>query len=170
MPKIKYKQMIKRKTTYFAILYLIEKKDRRNGKGKEIIYTGLEMQNYLKTEDMDITKNERKFMFQLRTRMCYKIKSHFRNMNEDCICEGCGRVESNTKHILECEKLIGKNGLVTYIPSYEDLFGQMWLVLWALCGDGGGGGAGSALFVQAEGAAGGRVGGGACWGREKVLV
>ena len=45
-------------------------------------------------------------------------------MNENCIFEGCGREESNTKHILECQTLIGKNVLVTYIQSCEDLFGN----------------------------------------------
>ena len=30
----------------------------------------------------------------------------------------------NTQHILECEKLLGSNEIVTYIPYYEDLFGN----------------------------------------------
>ena len=47
-----------------------------------------------------------------------------RNMYEDSICEGCRKEESNTRHILECEKLFGQNELVTYIPLYEDLFGN----------------------------------------------
>ena len=124
MPKSKYKQIIKRKIRGHAFQYLVEKKDRRNGKGKEIQYTELDMQNYLKTENIDINNNERKLTFQLRTRMCYQIKSHFRSMYEDSVCEGCQKEESNTQHILECNQLLGKNELVTYLPLYEDLFGN----------------------------------------------
>jgi hypothetical protein len=124
MPKSKYRQLIQRKIKYHAFQFLVDKKDRRNGKGREIHYQELEMQNYLKSDNMDINNNERKLIFQLRTRMSFKIKSHFRNMCEDSICDGCRKEESNTRHILECEKLFGQNELVTYIPLYEDLFGN----------------------------------------------
>ena len=36
----------------------------------DINYNGLKMQSYLKSEDMDITNEERKYNFQLRTKMC----------------------------------------------------------------------------------------------------
>ena len=124
MPQIKYIQLIKRKIKCYAFQFLVDKKERRNGKGKEIQYQELEMQNYLKSENIDIKNNERKFIFQLRTRMNYKIKSHFINMFENSICDGCRNEESNTRHLLECEKLLGQNELVTYIPYYEDLFGN----------------------------------------------
>ena len=63
-------------------------------------------------------------IFQLRTRIHFKIKSHFINMHGNIICDGCREWESNTKHTLECETLLGKNQLVTYIPNYKDLFGN----------------------------------------------
>ena len=81
------------------------------------------MQNYLKTEDIEILNEERKLIFQLRTRMKYGIKTHFRNMHDHTLCDGCQLEESTTRHTLECSSLIGRNELVTYIPSYEDLFG-----------------------------------------------
>ena len=74
--------------------------------------------------DLEINSYERKVIFQLRTRMHFKIKNHFRNMHEDSICDGCRKYESTTKHTLECETLLGKNQLFTYIPNYEDLFGN----------------------------------------------
>ena len=40
----------------------------------------------------------------------------------DSICDGCRKEESNTKHILECNSLLGKNEIVTHLPNYEDLF------------------------------------------------
>ena len=46
-------------------------------------YEQLEMQNYLNTLDIDITNEERKIIFQLRNKMYFKIKTHFRNMCEN---------------------------------------------------------------------------------------
>ena len=76
MPKQTYKNVIKKKILEYSFKYLIEKINRRNGKGIELQYEKLEMQPYLCTEDMDIKNVERKFIFQLRTQMCLKIKIH----------------------------------------------------------------------------------------------
>ena len=54
--------------------------------------------------------------------MHFKIKSHFRNMHFDIICDGCRVYESTTQHILECASLVEDNQIVTYIPSYRDLY------------------------------------------------
>ena len=54
--------------------------------------------------------------------MSFKIKSHFRSMHTNTICEGCFIETSTTKHTLECQKLIGQNELVTYLPVYEELY------------------------------------------------
>ena len=59
MPKSKYKQLIKRKIKDQAFKYLMEKKETRNGKGKEIKCTELKMQNYLQTENLEINSYER---------------------------------------------------------------------------------------------------------------
>ena len=56
--------------------------------------------------------------------MNFKIKSNFRNMYSDINCDGCRVKESTTRHTLECSSLLGGNELVTYIPCYEDLFGE----------------------------------------------
>ena len=80
------------------------------------------MQNYLSSEDIDITNQERKFIFQLRTKMCFKIKTHFRKMYENTLCEGCHVNESTAEHTMECISLIGRNELITYLPSYIDIY------------------------------------------------
>ena len=54
MPEKRYKQLMKRKIKEHALKYLINKKERRNAKGKEIQYTDLSMQNYLQSEDIEI--------------------------------------------------------------------------------------------------------------------
>ena len=82
------------------------------------------MQNYLSSENIEINNQDRKLICQLRTRMNFNIKSHFKIMHLDSICDGCRNHESTTKHTLECPSLLGRNELVTYIPEYEDLFGN----------------------------------------------
>jgi hypothetical protein len=122
MSKSKYKCLIKRKIKEMALKYLLDKKNHRNGKGNEIQYTSLKMQGYLISEDMDILNQERKYIFQLRTKMHFKIKSHFRHMHLDSICDGCRIDESTTKHTLECKELLTNSEIVTYIPSYQDIY------------------------------------------------
>ena len=42
--------------------------------------------------------------------------------NENTICGNCPNIEFNQKHFFECQFLLGKNEIVTYIPKYEDIF------------------------------------------------
>ena len=65
---------------------------------------------------MEITNDERKLIFQLRTSMHFKIKSHFKRMHDNVECEGCHLEESDTKRTLQCYILLGRNELITYIP------------------------------------------------------
>ena len=53
--------------------------------------------------------------------MYFKIKTQFRNMYENTQFGGCKGEPLTTLHALECQRWIGRNGLVTYIPHYEDL-------------------------------------------------
>ena len=87
-------------------------------------YEKLQMQNYLSILDIDITNDERKVIFQLRNKMYFQIKTHFRNMYENTQCEGCKSEPLTTQHALECQSLIGKNELITYLPHYKDLYGE----------------------------------------------
>ena len=119
-----YKTLIKRKIKYMSLKYLLSKRNNRNGKGMELTYEQLKMQNYLLSEDIDISNEDRKYIFQLRSKMCFSIKTHFRNMHTNVTCGGCKTEESTTKHTLECISLLGSNELVTYIPNIEDLYGD----------------------------------------------
>ena len=119
-----FKNMVKNQIKYKSLKYLLNKRNQRNGKGMELSYENLRMQNYLCSEDIDISNEERKFIFQLRTKMCFSIKTHFRNMHLSVLCGGCKLQESTTKHTLECNNLIGSNELVTYLPNIEDLYGD----------------------------------------------
>ena len=55
----------------------------------EIHYEKLAMKSYLRSEDINISNEERQFIFQLRTKMCFQNKSHFSHMYESTICDGC---------------------------------------------------------------------------------
>ena len=122
MPIATFKKLVKLKIKEKAFIYLINQKEKRNGKGIEINHLKHEMQNYLKSEDMNINNDERKLILQLRTKINFKVKSHFRRMHIDTICDGCRIAESTTEHSLECQTLLGKNELVTYLPNYPDLY------------------------------------------------
>ena len=80
------------------------------------------IQDYLFSEDIEITINERKYIFQFRTQMSFGRKSHFQNMHANTICDRFHKEESTINHILMCYALLGVNTIWTYIPSKEDLY------------------------------------------------
>ena len=74
MPKATFKKMVKKRIKEKSFEYLLNLRNSRNGKGMEInYYTRLKMQNYLQSEDMDITNDERKLILQLRTKISFRI-------------------------------------------------------------------------------------------------
>ena len=118
------KKLIRQKIQEKAYEYLITKRNNRNGKGMALSYQGLEIQNYLFSDNIEITNTERKYIFQFRTQMSFGIKCHFRNMHANTICDGCQIEQSTTSHTLICNALMGGNEIVTYIPNIEDLYGE----------------------------------------------
>ena len=63
MPKSRYKQLIKSKIRYYSLKYLVDKNEKKNGIGNEIIYTELRIQNYLQSDNLEINNNERQLIF-----------------------------------------------------------------------------------------------------------
>ena len=45
-------------------------------------------------------------------------------MHQNTLCQGCKSQEATTQHILECSEIIGRNEIITYIPRYQDLYGE----------------------------------------------
>ena len=76
----------------------------------------------ISAEEMDILDHERKYIFQLGTKLHFKIKSHFMHMHLDTLCDGCRIDDSTTKLTLECRDLLTNSEIVTYIPSYQDIY------------------------------------------------
>ena len=70
MPTATYKNMIKKKQVKCKSLeYLLRIRNKRNGKGMELSYQNLTMQNYLFTEDIYISNEERKLIFPMRKKL-----------------------------------------------------------------------------------------------------
>ena len=55
--------------------------------------------------------------------MVETVKTNFPGAYKpDLVCTSCQISECNQPHLLYCDKLIGSNELVTYIPEYPDIF------------------------------------------------
>ena len=45
-------------------------------------------------------------------------------MHQNTLCQGCKSQEATTQYILECRDIIGRNEIITYIPRYQDRYGE----------------------------------------------
>ena len=97
MPKQTFNTIIKKSIKESSLSYLNNKRISRNGKGIEMEYDQLEMQNYLSSLDIDKTNEERKIIFHLRNIKHFKIKTQFRNMHASTLCKGCKKEPLTTK-------------------------------------------------------------------------
>ena len=68
---------------------------------------------------MDLSIEEKKWLLKSRLE---DIDIARKWNNESILCDNCPNIEFNQRHLFECQFLIGKNEIVTYIPKYEDLF------------------------------------------------
>ena len=58
----------------------------------------------------------------LEPKWVFAIKSHFRKMHANTICDGFHKKESKINHTLMCNALLGVNTIWIYIPSKEDVY------------------------------------------------
>ena len=64
-----------------------------------------------------------KFIAKTQSHMIETVKTNYPGFYKpNLICNACLISECNQPHLLYCQKLIGSNGLITYIPNYEDIF------------------------------------------------
>ena len=90
-----------------------------NAKGKLLEYGQLEKSEYLTPIESDFSIEETKWLLKSRLE---DIDIARKWNNESILCGNCQTIEFNQRHLFECQFLIGKNEIVTYIPKYEDLF------------------------------------------------
>ena len=79
------------------------------------------MSEYLTPLDQEISINERKWLFQCRVEDI-DLNTNRKWNNESPDCMNCPNTVLDQRHLLECKYLTGKNEIISYIPTYEDLF------------------------------------------------
>ena len=81
------------------------------------------MEKYLKANDLELTVEERKFLFQCRTNdIEAKANRTWRHEEIYCVsCKDISKIETG-KHILECNVFNDQNNMISYIPEYNDLY------------------------------------------------
>ena len=65
-----------------------------------------------------------KFIAKTQCHMIETIKCNLKNQYKPNLnCDLCDKnTESIQAHLLDCPKLLGNNEIITYIPTYEDIF------------------------------------------------
>ena len=125
--KERFKNIVSKHVKEHAFIELIERKEKRvseYARGKLIHYEELDMQEYLMETSMDLSLDERKWIFKCRTNDI-DLKANFQWKHENIWCISCKTDSPETnEHLLECSSLMGKNKIVTYIPEYKELFSQ----------------------------------------------
>ena len=111
MTKSKFTNILKQKITENALKYLLEK---QGSKGKEILYTHLEMAEYLLPCHNKISVGEKQEIFAMRNRMV-DIPQNNGNKSIKCICNET----ENMKHIYICEILSEKS---EHQVEYEEIY------------------------------------------------
>ena len=125
MKKSLFKKIVKEAIQKKAFSYLLKKKEGRNSenaKGKKIIYEEFSIAEYLNPSDENLSIEDKKWLFKCRVEDI-EVKGNHRWKYQDITCLSCqeGVIETQT-HLLYCEKLLGQNENVTFIPDYKDLY------------------------------------------------
>ena len=107
-----------------AFIHLIERKSSRNSdreKGKYLEYNELNISDYLIPTENELSIDERKWVFKCRIEdIC--INTNRKWNNEESKCTKCTNTIMNQRHLLEGKYISGKNEILSYMPTYEDLF------------------------------------------------
>ena len=101
---------------------LTQKKE-NHSKVRNIMHTAFEMQNYLKSNTIKTTQEERQEIFRLRCKVT-DVKSNFKGKYDNLECNICEKEEEQSqKHIIECMEL-NKNKSEEFekMPRYEEIY------------------------------------------------
>ena len=120
----KFKNMCKEKVVKKAYKYL-ENKKFSHEKVRHIQYKNLDLAEYLKANESHFSVKERQFLFKCRVNdIDAKANRSWKYPDTYCIaCNDQTTIETG-RHILECEVLIKKNDILSYIPAYNELFSE----------------------------------------------
>ena len=77
------------------------------------------MQNYLKPNQLKISKDEAITIFKMRSRMT-EVKKNYRGKYDNIECDLCNEEEESQEHILKCKEIM-KNENKVEVPEYDKL-------------------------------------------------
>ena len=113
--KMSFKKVVKKQTKELALLRLLQKKE-GHSKMINLEYTDLEMQEYLK--DNQLTSNQAKVVFCFRTRMA-KFSENFKGGKPTKVCPVCETTTDTQMHSFQC-KVLSEN--LKIAGKYTDIF------------------------------------------------
>ena len=114
--KIIINQAIKEKT----FCDMVQKKE-SHSKVRLIKHERLEMQNYLKPNELKVKLEEAQEIFKMRSRVS-DVKTNFKGKYENFECEICKIEYETQQHIIECKEINKNRKEEKIIPKYEELF------------------------------------------------
>ena len=118
MKKLKLRNILNQKIKEKAFNDLKLQKE-KHSKVIQIRYDTFEMQKYLKSCEIKITKEEAQEIFKLRTRTS-DVKTNYKGKYESLECYACKIEQESQKHVIECKKLNEKNEKEPI--EYEEIF------------------------------------------------
>ena len=124
MSKEKFKSLVRSKVQEKAFWYLTDKREGRislNSKGKELRYSELAMAPYLSASDIEMSIDEKKWLYKCRIEDI-DLEANRKWNNGNIQCKYCPDTEMNQRHLLDCQYLIEKSEIISYIPDYNELF------------------------------------------------
>ena len=115
-----WKSLVKSQSTVCALKYLNSIVGSKSKK-----YQELKISYFLSSHSENIPVETAKFIAKTQSHMIETIKTNFQvYYKPNLICNACSSSECHQSHLLNCQKLIGSNELVTYLPNYEDIFDE----------------------------------------------
>ena len=100
------------------------RKKYKHSKGSDIIHEKLELQSYLKSDNV-LNSEEKQLLFKFRTRMT-EMKMNFKNNFSELKCKlGCDELDEQ-RHLFECDVLLSNSDILSnnVTVEYEDIFSQ----------------------------------------------
>ena len=101
----------------------LENKKESHSKVENIKYSRLEMQKYLKPNELKIKVEEAQEIFKMRSRVS-NVKINFRGNHENFECKVCKMEDESQQHIIQCKEINKMRKCYEKPPEYEELFGR----------------------------------------------
>ena len=118
-----FKKKVKNHVSETALHWLLNEKQRSKKVGN-VEYSNLSIQNYLKSEILDV--QQKKFLTQLRGKMV-KVRANYSKMYENIFCPLCissgKNFEDSQEHLLKCNILCNDNDL-DIGTEYSDIYSE----------------------------------------------